>query len=92
MGKSLHEKHLELLNDPVYSQEYAQQEQEFTFARALIQARIRSGLTQKEVAERMGTTQSVIARMESGNPLPSLRSIQRYAQATGSKIRISLEA
>ena len=92
MGKSLDEKHLELLNDPVYSQEYAQQEQEFSFARVLIQARIRSGLTQKEVAERMGTTQSVIARMESGKPLPSLRSIQRYAQATGTKIRISLEA
>ena len=92
MGKSLHEKHQELLADPEYSQEYARQEQEFSFARVLIQARIRSGLTQKEVAERMGTTQSVIARMESGKPLPSLRSIQRYAQATGSKIRISLEA
>ena len=92
MGKSLHEKHLELMNDPVYSHEYAQQEQEFSFARVLIQARIKSGLTQKEVAERMGTTQSVIARMESGKPLPSLRSIQRYAQATGTKIRISLDA
>jgi DNA-binding XRE family transcriptional regulator len=92
MGKSLHEKHLELLKEPVYSQEYNQQEQEFSFARVLIQARIRSGLTQKEVAERMGTTQSVIARMESGKPLPSLRSIQRYAHATGTKIRISLEA
>jgi DNA-binding XRE family transcriptional regulator len=92
MGKSLHEKHLELLKEPVYFQEYNQQEQEFSFARVLIQARIRSGLTQKEVAERMGTTQSVIARMESGKPLPSLRSIQRYAHATGTKISISLDA
>lgn len=92
MGKSLHQKHQELLNDPEYSHEYARQEQEFSFARVLIQARIRSGLTQREVAERMGTTQSVIARMESGTPLPSLRSIQRYAQATGNKLKLSLEA
>ncbi|HMB30220.1 MAG TPA: helix-turn-helix domain-containing protein [Desulfohalobiaceae bacterium] len=39
----------------------------------------------------MGTTQSAIASMESGKPLPSLRSLKKYAQATGSKIRISLE-
>jgi transcriptional regulator with XRE-family HTH domain len=66
-------------------------EEEFNIARELIQARTRTGLTQEEVARRMGTTQSAVARMESGKPLPSLRSLKRYAQATGSKIKISLE-
>jgi DNA-binding XRE family transcriptional regulator len=70
---------------------YQDQEEEFNIARELIQARTRIGLTQEEVARRMGTTQSAVARMESGKPLPSLRSLKRYAQATGSKIKISLE-
>ena len=48
-------------------------------------------MTQKEVAERMGTTQSVVARMESGKPLPSLSSINRYARAVGSDVKITLE-
>jgi len=50
-----------------------------------------AGLTQQQVAEKMGTKQSTIARLESGSTLPSLRSLQRYAQATGSKVKISLE-
>jgi len=91
MGKKLNKKHSELLQDPEYSKEFYAQKEEFNLARELIKARIKAGLTQSEVAERMGTTQSVIARMESGRPLPSLRSLQRYAQATGSKIKISLE-
>jgi transcriptional regulator with XRE-family HTH domain len=47
-------------------------------------------LTQKEVAERMGTTQSVITRMESGKPLPSLKSVLRYAATTNSRIELKL--
>ncbi len=66
-------------------------EDEFQFARELIKARIRAGLTQQQVAEKMGTKQSIIARLESGSTLPSLRSLQSYARATGSKFKISLE-
>ncbi len=76
-----------MLQDPEYSKEFEAQKGEFNLARELIKARIKADLTQSEVAERMGTTQSLIARMESGRPLPSLRSLQRYAQATGSKIK-----
>ena len=92
MGKSLNQKHIEMMEDPEYSEEYQDQEDEFQIARELIRARTRTGLSQKDVARRMGTTQSAIARMESGKPLPSLRSLKRYAQATGTKIKISLEA
>ena len=79
------------MNDPEYARHYKDQEEEFNIARELIQARTRIGLTQEEVARRMGTTQSAVARMESGKPLPSIRSLKKYAQATGSKVKISLD-
>lgn len=63
---------------------------EFEIARELIAARARVGLSQAEVAQRMGTTQSAIARIESGKQKPSTRTLERYAHATGSKIKISL--
>ena len=57
----------------------------------LIAARSRAGLTQGEVAERMGTTQSVVARLESGRRTPSMRTVQRYAQAVGARAVVHLE-
>lgn len=93
MGKSIEGKHREMLvGDPEYAQAYTDMEEEFQLARELIKARIRSGLTQKQLAEKMGTTQSSIARLESGSSLPSLRSLKRYAYATGSKVRIVLDS
>ena len=92
MGKNIQDKHIEMMQDSKYRKEFESQEEEFTIARELIKARLRAGLTQQQLAERMGTKQSVIARMEAGRPLPSLRSLQKYAQATQSKIRISLDA
>ncbi|WP_018913037.1 helix-turn-helix transcriptional regulator [Thiomonas sp. FB-6] len=47
---------------------------------------------QAEVAQRMGTTQSVVARLESGRRPPSLRTVQRYAQAVGARAVVRLEA
>jgi len=58
----------------------------------LIAARSRAGLTQGEVAARMGTTQSVVARLESGKRAPSMRSVQRYAQAVGARAVVHLES
>ncbi|WP_291322511.1 helix-turn-helix transcriptional regulator [Desulfonatronospira sp.] len=92
MGKSMEEKHREMLDrDPGYALEYARMEEEFQFVRELIRARVRAGMTQQQVAEKMGTTQSTVARLESGGTMPSLRSLQKYAWATGSKVKISLE-
>jgi predicted transcriptional regulator len=93
MGKNMEEKHKEMLvKDLEYAKAFHDMEEEFQFAEELIKARIRSGLTQRQLAEKMGTTQSTIARLESGSSLPSLRSLKRYARATGSKFKISLEA
>lgn len=81
-----------LLADPTTQAEYEAQAPEFAVARELIAARVRAGLTQEQVAERMQTTQSTVARMESGRALPSLRTLSRYAEATGSRAVVRLEA
>ena len=79
----------ELLKDPEFKAEYEALEDEFQLASELIRARKRAGLTQKQIAQSMGTTQSAVARMESGRS-PSMKSIQRYADAAGCKVKISL--
>ncbi|MGG1943696.1 helix-turn-helix transcriptional regulator [Trinickia sp. NRRL B-1857] len=81
-----------LLADPATRAEYEEQAPEFAVASELIAARVRAGLTQEQVAERMQTTQSTIARMESGRTMPSLRTLSRYAEATGSRAIIRLES
>ena len=90
MGRRLEDKHKELLNDPEYRKAYSELEEEFLVAKVLIKARKSARLTQKQVADRMGTTQSVVARMESGKPLPSLKSVARYAAAVNSRIELKL--
>jgi ribosome-binding protein aMBF1 (putative translation factor) len=65
---------------------------EFEIAAELLRARLRAGLSQTELATRMRTSQSAIARLESGDTLPSTKTLLRYAQATGSKVRVRLSA
>ena len=66
-------------------------EEEFALAATLIEARTRAGLTHQQLAERMHTTQAVIARLESGRVKPSTRTLERLAAATGMRLRISFE-
>jgi ribosome-binding protein aMBF1 (putative translation factor) len=82
----------ELLSDPEVKREYDALEQEFAIASELIRARARAGLSQAELAERMGTSQSAIARLESGRTLPSAKTLIRFAEATGSKVELRLSA
>ncbi len=81
----------ELLAKPSIRAAYAAQAEEFALARELIAARTQAGLTQADVAERMGTTQSTVARLEGGKAVPSMRSLQRYAQAVGCRAVVRLE-
>lgn len=73
-----------------YKKEYESLETEFEIARELIHARARAHLTQVEVAQRMGTTQSAVARLESGTKSISLRTLKKYAEATGSHLHVRL--
>ncbi len=81
-----------LLADPEVKREYDALGPAFEIAAELLRARIRTGLSQAELAERMGTSQSAIARLESGETLPSTKTLLRFAQATGSRIQVRLSA
>lgn len=81
----------ELLTNTRTRAEYDALTDEYAIARELIAARTRAGLSQEEVAQRMGTTQSVVARLESGKRPPSMRTVQRFAQAVGGNLVLRIE-
>jgi DNA-binding XRE family transcriptional regulator len=81
----------EWLKNPKIAEAYNALEEEFALAEALIRARAEASMTQEEVAKAMGTTQAAIARLESGRSMPSTRTLQRFAEATGTKLRIHFE-
>lgn len=77
--------------DPEFVKEYDALEEEFARAQLVIGARVHADLSQAELAERMGTSQSAIARLESGRVKPSTRTLEKLAAATGMRLRIVLE-
>lgn len=81
----------ELLQNPEVRAAYERLRPEFELAQTIIAARAAQGLTQAELATRMGTSQSYIARLESGRVLPSMRTWQRLAEATGTRPKFTLE-
>lgn len=81
----------EWFKDPEFVREYDALEEEFALATALIKARADADLTQEEIAVRMGTTQSAIARLESGRSRPSTATLAKFAKATGTRLRVSFE-
>lgn len=91
VAKSLDELRAAWRKDPEFVKEHAALEDEFAMANSFIKARAKSGLTQSQIAERMGTKQSYVARLESGRMLPSVRTLQRFAAATGTKLRVQFD-
>lgn len=93
-GKGIPVKHAlaKWRKDAAFREAYEALADEFALAAQVIEARARAGLTQIELAERMGTSQSAVARLESGKARPSVATLEKLAEATGSKLRIALEA
>jgi transcriptional regulator with XRE-family HTH domain len=83
------ELHKKWMKEPKYRKAYQALEEEFVLASAVIDVRNRAGLTQAELARKMGTTQPVVARLESGRSRPSMRTLERLVDATGSRFLIS---
>ena len=83
--------HKKWMKQPTYRKAYEALEEEFILASAMIDVRNRAGLTQEELARKMGTTQPVVARLESGRTRPSMRTLERLAEATGSRLLIRFE-
>lgn len=78
----------ELLKDPKVAKEYKKLEPQYKLISELIRIRIKKGLTQEALAKKIGTKQSAIARIESGNGNPSLMFLEKIAKATDSKLEI----
>ena len=85
-----------MLDDPSVRAEHAQQAEEFMLLDELLRARKRAGLTQSEVAARMGTKTPAVARLESGGGSqrhsPSIATLRRYAKAVGCQLEIRLRS
>jgi ribosome-binding protein aMBF1 (putative translation factor) len=87
--RTLHQK---WMKNPKYREAYEEQRAEFELANELIRARAKAGLSQADIAESMGTSQSAIARIESGKHWPSKKTLEGYAKATGTRPVIKLVA
>lgn len=76
------------LKNPKFKAEYEKLQPEFAMIRAMIEARIKKGVTQKVLAQRIGTKQSVISRLESGRANPSVAFLMKLAEALNSHLEI----
>jgi transcriptional regulator with XRE-family HTH domain len=80
--------HAQWMKDPSYQAEYEAMRVEFELASAIIATRTNAGLTQEELAKLMGAPQSTVARLESGTQNTTLKTLERFAKATGTHLRI----
>ena len=80
----------ELLQNPVFKKEYEASEVEYQIARAIIKARIYKKITQKELAQKMHTTQSVISRVENAGTVPSISFLKRLASVLNLSLSVQL--
>ena len=76
------------LKDPAFKAEFDRQQPEFAVINAIIEARRNKGITQKILADKIGTKQSVISRLESGRANPSVAFLKKLAQALNSHLEI----
>lgn len=81
----------EVLKNPKLRAEYDRLEPEFAVTTAILEARVKKHMTQEILAKKIGTKQSAIARVESGNANPSIGFLQKLADALGKKLVIRFE-
>ena len=79
------------MQNPEFVKEYEALEEEFSLASAMIAARAHADMTQQDVAAKMETSQSYIAKLEGGAVSPTMKALKRYAEATGSRVKITFE-
>jgi len=81
----------ELLKNKEAYKEYKKLEPKYRLVSQLIGARIKKGLTQRQLAEKIGTKQSAIARIESGNANPSFDFLEKITSALGTKLIVQIK-
>lgn len=82
----------QLVKDPQVRQALKEGDLEYQIARSLIRARIERGLTQKQLANKLKTKQSVVSRMESAKTIPSVSSLKRFADVLGLSLNVQFSA
>lgn len=78
------------MKDPEIKAEYDRLGPEYEIIEAIIRKRLERGMSQKQLADKMGTKQSALSRLESGNYNPSLAFLKKVATALGTSVHISL--
>ena len=78
----------ELMQDPEFKKEYEALQPEMEITRAIMDARIKAGMTQMELSRKSGISQADISRLENGTRNPSLALLKRVADALDSTLRI----
>ena len=78
----------ELMQNPEFRKEYEALQPEMDITRAILDARIRAGMTQMELSEKSGISQADISRVEKGTRNPSISLLKRLAEAMDSTLRI----
>jgi predicted transcriptional regulator len=77
------------MQNPEFREEYAQADADYRLIEEMIRVRMEAKLTQSELALKIGTTQSAVARLEGGKVSPSVSTLRRYAEATGHQLKVS---
>jgi ribosome-binding protein aMBF1 (putative translation factor) len=78
------------MKDPEFAAAYAEADAEYSVIEAMLAARLAAGLTQAELAARMGTTQSAVARLEGGSVSPTVETLRKYAKAVGKRLQVGM--
>ena len=78
----------ELMHDPEFKKEYEALQPEMDITRAILDARIKAGMTQNELSEKSGISQADICRLEKGTRNPSIALLKRLAEALDSTLKI----
>ena len=76
------------LEDPDFRKEWDEMEPEYQIMKAMIAARMETGITQQQLSEKTGINQSNLSRIENGNGNPSVSTLYRIASALGKKLSI----
>lgn len=81
----------EKMRDPEYKRRYDALEPEFAIIEGIIRKRLQSNMTQAQLARKIGTTQSAIARLESGSYNPSFAMLKKVAKALDAKLEVAIK-
>lgn len=80
------------LKDPAFAAEYEAMRPEYEAVRALVAARIETGMTQKELSEKTGIRQSNLSRIENGTSSPTVETLSRIAAGMGKRLKIEFQS